>query len=76
MKAGTATIPIEKMTIGVIGLILALPLLARADEQMIDAESFTDTGGWVVDQQSMDQMGSPYLMAHGLGEKGSGRPDA
>ena len=36
---------------------------------MIDAESFTDIGGWVVDQQSMDQMGSPYLMAHGLGER-------
>lgn len=46
----------------------ALPQ-ARADELLIDAESFSDIGGWVVDQQSMDQMGSPYLMAHGLGEK-------
>lgn len=27
-----------------------------------------DKGGWVVDQQFMDQMGSPYLMAHGMGE--------
>ena len=44
-------------------------MAAQADEQMIDAESFTDLGGWVVDQQSMDQMGSPYLMAHGLGDK-------
>lgn len=61
--------PIGKMTIGVVGLILALLLPAQADEQMIDAESFTDLGGWVVDQQSMDQMGSPYLMAHGLGER-------
>ena len=34
---------------------------------LIEAESFTDCGGWVVDQQSMDQMGSPYLLAHGLG---------
>lgn len=42
---------------------------AQADERLIDAESFSDIGGWVVDQQSMDQMGSPYLMAHGLGEK-------
>ncbi len=41
----------------------------QADELMIDAESFSDIGGWVVDQQSMDQMGSPYLMAHGLGVK-------
>jgi hypothetical protein len=34
---------------------------------LVDAESFTDRGGWVIDQQSMDHMGSPYLMAHGLG---------
>jgi hypothetical protein len=33
----------------------------------IEAESFKNKGGWVIDQQSMDQMGSPYLMAHGLG---------
>lgn len=33
----------------------------------IEAESFTNKGGWVVDQQFMDVMGSPYLMAHGLG---------
>jgi hypothetical protein len=34
---------------------------------LIEAESFADLGGWVVDQQSMDVMGSPYLLAHGLG---------
>ncbi len=28
---------------------------------------FADLGGWEVDQQSMDQMGSPYVLAHGLG---------
>ena len=33
----------------------------------IEAESFTDRGGWVMDTQSEDQMGSPYLLAHGLG---------
>jgi hypothetical protein len=33
----------------------------------IETESFENRGGWVIDQQSMDQMGSPYLMAHGLG---------
>jgi len=57
----------KRAVIGVLGL--SLPLLpVQADEQMIDAESFADRGGWVIDQQSMDQMGSPYLMAHGLGE--------
>ncbi|HEX3009436.1 MAG TPA: FAD-dependent oxidoreductase, partial [Bacteroidales bacterium] len=35
---------------------------------LVEAESFRDKGGWVVDQQFMDQMGSPFLMAHGLGK--------
>ena len=34
---------------------------------LLEAENFDDLGGWVVDQQSMDHMGSPYLLAHGLG---------
>jgi len=34
---------------------------------LVEAEAFEESGGWVVDQQSMDQMGSPYLLAHGLG---------
>jgi hypothetical protein len=42
-----------------------LPLLAQTI--FIEAESFSNAGGWVIDQQSMDQMGSPYLLAHGLG---------
>src|SRR5512140_2393503 len=35
---------------------------------LVEAEAFADHGGWALDQQSMDQMGSPYLLAHGLGE--------
>lgn len=34
---------------------------------LVEAEAFDDTGGWVIDQQFMDVMGSPYLLAHGLG---------
>lgn len=34
----------------------------------VEPESFDELGGWVVDQQFMDLMGSPYLLAHGLGE--------
>lgn len=33
----------------------------------VEAEQFTNHGGWELDQQSMNQMGSPYLLAHGLG---------
>ncbi|WP_080905025.1 FAD-dependent oxidoreductase [Parabacteroides sp. Marseille-P3160] len=34
----------------------------------VEAEQFDDKGGWIIDPQFMDQMGSPYLLAHGLGE--------
>jgi len=47
---------------------LAYPVTAAMDERvLVEAESFEDPGGWVVDQQFMDQMGSPFLLAHGLG---------
>jgi hypothetical protein len=42
-----------------------------ADRQrtvLLEAEAFSQLGGWVIDQQFMDQMGSPFLLAHGLGE--------
>ena len=53
------------------GVLICL-LLLLTDRQMpaqlwLEAESFENKGGWVVDQQSMDVMGSPYLMAHGMG---------
>ena len=35
---------------------------------LVEAESFSDPGGWVLDPQFMDIMGSPYLLAHGLGK--------
>ena len=40
---------------------------SRAVDLFVETESFTHKGGWVVDQQFMDQMGSPYLLAHGIG---------
>ncbi|MGM9735724.1 MAG: FAD-dependent oxidoreductase [Candidatus Cryptobacteroides sp.] len=33
----------------------------------VEAENFSAKGGWSVDQQFMDMMGSPYLLAHGMG---------
>jgi len=40
---------------------------ASAHNVLVEAESFSQLGGWVIDQQAMDQMGSPFLLAHGLG---------
>lgn len=34
---------------------------------LIEAESFDNFGGWVMDSQFVTEMGSPYLLAHGLG---------
>lgn len=42
-------------------------MLIKAQSLLIEAESFTNKGGWVVDQQFVEQMGSPYLLAHGMG---------
>ena len=39
-----------------------------AQSIFIEAESFTNKGGWVVDPQFVEQMGSPYLLAHGMGK--------
>ncbi len=40
---------------------------AAADGILLEAEAFADKGGWMVDPQFVEQMGSPYLLAHGLG---------
>lgn len=41
---------------------------AVAGQILVEAESFQEKGGWKVDQQFMDVMGSPFLLAHGLGQ--------
>lgn len=38
-----------------------------AEGVFVECESFQERGGWVLDQQFMDEMGSPYLLAHGMG---------
>ncbi len=34
---------------------------------LVEAEDFVNYGGWLLDSQFEAQMGSPYLLAHGLG---------
>ena len=41
---------------------------AHAQPLWLEAESFSNPGGWVLDTQFIDVMGSPYLMAHGMGK--------
>ncbi|RFU81419.1 pyridine nucleotide-disulfide oxidoreductase [Trichoderma arundinaceum] len=42
-------------------------MAAKKHEFLVEAESFDDFGGWVLDSQFEMQMGSPYLLAHGNG---------
>ena len=52
---------------------LAIALQTQAQEIipahtiLLEAEAFEQPGGWVNDSQFVDQMGSPFLLAHGLG---------
>jgi hypothetical protein len=43
-------------------------LRADAATVLVEAESFDNHGGWTLDTQFIEQMGSPYLLAHGLGK--------
>ena len=36
-------------------------------KMLIEAESFEKLGGWVIETQSMPNIGSAYIMAHGMG---------
>jgi hypothetical protein len=51
-----------------VGMLLTLTAMAQAGEVLVEAEGFSDSGGWLLDPQFMDVMGSPYLLAHGLGK--------
>lgn len=56
-----------KMALSSVMAALTFFALSNAADVLVEAESFGNKGGWVVDQQFMDQMGSPFLMAHGMG---------
>lgn len=56
----------KKIFTAILLLVLCLP--AGAAGIWAEAENFSEKGGWVVDQQFMDLMGSSYLLAHGMGK--------
>ena len=59
--------PVHVSWLVVVLLILATAGPVSAATVLVEAERFDDPGGWVLDQQFMDQMGSPFLLAHGSG---------
>jgi len=59
-----------------VGSLIALALIAGASpaaaaekhDVLIEADSFADYGGWVLDPQYITRMGSSFPLAHGLGK--------
>ena len=47
---------------------LLLTQLSLAQDVLVEAEGFEVRGGWLIDTQFIDLMGSPYLLAHGMGQ--------
>ena len=59
----------KKHCLAVLALLSCLLCMAQNKGTiLLEAEAFQNRGGWVLDQQFMDQMGSPYLLAHGMGK--------
>jgi len=52
----------------IISVFIVATIFAQTPSVLIEAESFQNKGGWLVDQQFIPSMGSPYLLAHGMGE--------
>ncbi|QDT12494.1 FAD-dependent oxidoreductase [Planctomycetes bacterium K23_9] len=57
-----------RTSIGLLIAFCAISQQASAAEIFVETESFADRGGWKLDTQFIQQMGSPYLLAHGLGK--------
>jgi hypothetical protein len=56
----------SRLVLALLSLLL-LPGLKAADSILVEAEAFAEPGGWMRDTQFVLTMGSPYLLAHGLG---------
>src|SRR6476619_2697790 len=51
-----------------ISLAAAYSTANDAAALLVEAESFEKHGGWSLDTQFIENMGSPYLLAHGIGQ--------
>lgn len=58
----------KKNSITLMFTLFSVWLFAQSPSVLVETESFENKGGWVVDQQFIPSMGSPYLLAHGMGE--------
>jgi hypothetical protein len=59
---------LSRLSVCGLSLLAATSLQAASTPIFIEAESFEDHGGWSLDTQFIVGMGSPYLLAHGMGK--------
>lgn len=60
------TLKLKSLFAGLVALA-AVGTAQAADTVLVEAESFQEQGGWMLDTQFIEIMGSPYLLAHGMG---------
>ncbi|QGY47508.1 FAD-dependent oxidoreductase [Maribellus comscasis] len=58
----------KSISITTILILFVKILFSQTSSVLVETENFDEKGGWVVDQQFTSSMGSPYLLAHGMGE--------
>ena len=61
------SVTVQSALVGALVILSSAGASARAATVLVEAEGFTDHGGWTLDTQFIGEMGSPYLLAHGLG---------
>jgi len=61
------SVTVQSALVGALVILSSAAASARAATILVEAEGFTDHGGWTLDTQFIGEMGSPYLVAHGLG---------
>jgi len=59
-----------KCLVGILEVVVSVifAINCQAATFLIEAENFENYGGWKLDTQFIEIMGSPYLLAHGLGK--------
>ena len=58
----------KKLLLALLVLLTFSVTQTTGQQVLVESESFENHGGWRLDTQFIDEMGSPYLLAHGLGK--------
>ena len=67
-KTMDIAVKMAAVAVGAAAWALSTPSLAAERIICLEAEQFAERGGWAVDSQFIDQMGSAFLLAHGMGK--------